>query len=217
MNNQDKIILDLCGGTGSWSKPYRDAGYDVRVITLPEYSVTDYWEANGCIRFRKNNPRNDGMAFMEVPIANIYGILAAPPCTQFSIARTTAKIPRDFVGGMQTVEACLKIIWHVRAQDIEKAKHRKLQFWALENPMGYLRQFLGRPAFSFKQWQYGDGRDKPTDLWGWFNAPKPTVKLRPESIPPRWGLERVANGYDRAAIRAMTPQGFAQAFYEANK
>ena len=30
-----KIILDLCGGTGSWSKPYRDAGYDVRVITLP--------------------------------------------------------------------------------------------------------------------------------------------------------------------------------------
>ena len=31
-----KIILDLCGGTGSWSKPYKDAGYDVRVITLPE-------------------------------------------------------------------------------------------------------------------------------------------------------------------------------------
>ncbi len=30
------IILDLCGGTGSWSKPYKDAGYDVRVITLPE-------------------------------------------------------------------------------------------------------------------------------------------------------------------------------------
>lgn len=30
-----KIILDLCGGTGSWSKPYRDAGYDVRLITLP--------------------------------------------------------------------------------------------------------------------------------------------------------------------------------------
>lgn len=34
-----KIILDLCGGTGSWSKPYRDAGYDVRVITLPRYNL----------------------------------------------------------------------------------------------------------------------------------------------------------------------------------
>lgn len=34
-----KLILDLCGGTGSWSKPYRDAGYDVRVITLPHYDL----------------------------------------------------------------------------------------------------------------------------------------------------------------------------------
>lgn len=54
--NQDKIILDLCGGTGSWSKPYRDAGYDVQVITLPEYDVLTY-----------QSPEN------------IYGILAAPP------------------------------------------------------------------------------------------------------------------------------------------
>ena len=36
-----KIILDLCGGTGSWSKPYRAAGYDVRVITLPRYNLFD--------------------------------------------------------------------------------------------------------------------------------------------------------------------------------
>lgn len=42
MSNSDKIILDLCGGTGSWSKPYRDAGYDVRVITLPEHDVCTY-------------------------------------------------------------------------------------------------------------------------------------------------------------------------------
>ena len=39
--NNNKIILDLCGGTGSWSKPYKDAGYDVRVITLPEYDIHD--------------------------------------------------------------------------------------------------------------------------------------------------------------------------------
>ncbi|KKL28684.1 hypothetical protein LCGC14_2372690, partial [marine sediment metagenome] len=39
--NSDKIILDLCGGTGSWSKPYKDNGYDVRVITLPGNDVRD--------------------------------------------------------------------------------------------------------------------------------------------------------------------------------
>lgn len=27
MDNSGKIILDLCGGTGSWSKPYKEAGY----------------------------------------------------------------------------------------------------------------------------------------------------------------------------------------------
>lgn len=32
MSNKNKIILDLCGGTGAWSKPYSDAGYDVRVL-----------------------------------------------------------------------------------------------------------------------------------------------------------------------------------------
>jgi len=42
MKNSEKIILDLCGGTGSWSKPYKDAGYDVRLITLPEKDVTTY-------------------------------------------------------------------------------------------------------------------------------------------------------------------------------
>lgn len=36
MNNENKIILDLCGGTGSWSRPYKEAGYDVRLITLPD-------------------------------------------------------------------------------------------------------------------------------------------------------------------------------------
>ena len=58
---RDKIILDLCGGTASWSKPYADAGYDVRLITLPEQDVRDY-----------------------IPPEDVYGVLAAPPCTEFS-------------------------------------------------------------------------------------------------------------------------------------
>ena len=37
-----KIVLDLCGGTGSWSKPYKEAGYDIRLITLPKQDVRDY-------------------------------------------------------------------------------------------------------------------------------------------------------------------------------
>ena len=29
---KNKIILDLCGGTGAWSAPYKNHGYDVRLI-----------------------------------------------------------------------------------------------------------------------------------------------------------------------------------------
>jgi hypothetical protein len=41
-SNSKKIILDLCGGTGAWSKPYKDAGYDVRVITAPLFDVRTF-------------------------------------------------------------------------------------------------------------------------------------------------------------------------------
>jgi len=44
--DEDKIILDLCGGTGAWSKPYADAGYDVRVVTLPDADVRVYQPPN---------------------------------------------------------------------------------------------------------------------------------------------------------------------------
>src|SRR3990167_7079255 len=92
MQNKDKIILDLCGGTGSWSLPYKEAGFDVRVITLPKHDVKTY----------------------EVHEEPIYGILAAPPCIMFSDARTNAKTPRDLLGGMETVNACLRLIWEAQ-------------------------------------------------------------------------------------------------------
>src|SRR3990167_5612976 len=100
-----RIILDLCGGSGSWSRPYKDAGYDVRLVTLPDNDVFTY-----------------------APPVGVYGVLAAPPCTMFSLARTRAKRPRDFREGMRIVEACLHIIWKVRYDN-------KIAFWAMENPM----------------------------------------------------------------------------------
>lgn len=208
MDNSDKIILDLCGGTGSWSRPYKEAGYDVRLITLPEYDVRTYQPPEG-----------------------VYGILAAPPCTEFSLAKNGSHRSHDLASGMEIVEACLRIIWDCRCRG-------RLQFWALENPVGYLRQFLGRPPFTFYQWQFGDTGIKRTDIWGYFRKPKRTVAERPDdpyyvkqyksgkknqfawSAPacPEWAKEYVAQQPDkRAALRAITPPGFARAFFRANR
>lgn len=203
---QNKIILDLCGGTGAWSKPYKDAGYDVRVITLPEYDVRTY-----------------------KPPDNVYGILAAPPCTEFSLAKGSR--PRDFKTALEIVKACLKIIWQRRLDG-------HLKFWAMENPRGFLRQFLGIPHYTFEQWQFGEPKIKVTDIWGYFNNPAPTVKEKPTSLtvripngrtngrdwakipcPPEYeGYIKNFHGDDRrAALRAITSPGFAEAFFRANK
>lgn len=186
MNN--KIILDLCGGTGAWSAPYKEAGYDVRLVTLPEQDVASYR-----------------------PPQNVYGILAAPPCTMFSLARTTAKTPRDFQEGMKTVKSCLNIIWEVRYK-------QKIKFWAMENPRGYLRQFLGIPVYTFMRCHYGDDGGKPTDLWGYFNMPK---KTHAEAVPLRGRDNTESKWYNSVNgnphKRAITPPGFAKAFFKANR
>lgn len=193
-----EIILDLCGGTGSWSKPYKDASYDVRLVTLPDNDVRNY-----------------------KPPENVYGILAAPPCTMFSIARTTAKTPRDTKGGMKLVIACLNIIW--------ECQHKGLEFWAMENPVGLLRKFLGRPRFTFQPYEFGDAHTKKTDIWGYFNEPrKKPIKLTDEQLEiirrghgnplPHQQLPLDYNNPETevAARRAITPSGFAKAFFKSN-
>lgn len=212
-----KIILDLCGGTGSWSKPYKEAGYDVRVITIPQYDVRTY-----------------------EPPENVHGILAAPPCTMFSDARTNAKTPRDLQGGWEIVEACLKIIrkYQFMTQS-DQQKYPPLAFWALENPWyGRLKWFLGHPPFIFSPWEFGDAYKKKTAIWGYFNFPIKIVtditsvmtdeqiekhKTNSQTLPKfdymkSKDIHPEAFGkYDRQARRSITPAGFANAFYKANK
>ena len=168
--NRNKIILDLCGGTGSWSKPYREAGYDVHVVTLPDYSVLDIKAFENTLYLIPTN--GDCQRVKRIRIKNIYGILAAPPCTMFSLARCdkTAKKPRDLRQGMKVVNACLNIIHECLYYDCRKTG---LKFWALENPAtGYLKRFLGKPALVFNPYEFGDNYSKLTALWGCFNEPK---------------------------------------------
>lgn len=186
-----KIILDLCGGTGSWSKPYRDAGYDVRLVTLPDHDVRLY-----------------------VPPKNVHGVLAAPPCTEFSKAKQfhgKGKYTHDFLGGLSVVDACVRIVTVC-----------KPKWWALENPNGYLKRWLGEPDVTFEPWQFGENYQKTTCLWGSFRMPCPKVVNKPEGLVKFSMLKshEIAPEYfgklDRQARRAVTPATFACAFFEAN-
>lgn len=233
--NGDKIILDLCGGTGSWSRPWLDNGYKVVVITIPDYDVRNFH--NDGVWFQFNS--TTGKPRLEFRVKDVFGVLAAPPCTMFSFARTNAKKPRDLREGMETVKACLNIIWSfMEITQKTTKKEIPLKFWVLENPYhGFLKKFLGKPVFTFDPWEFGDGYQKRTALWGHFNEPEKNpvgmteeakakaktnshlhtlgVKfdyLKSKDIHPEYFKK-----FDRQTRRSITPQGFAQAFYKANQ
>jgi hypothetical protein len=198
MKNSDKIILDLCGGTGSWGKPYKEAGYDYRNITLPEYDVRKYY-----------------------PPMDTYGILAAPECTHFTNSSAQYWMLKDMdmrtIDGMGIVLACLRVIAMAQAQS------KVFAFWSLENPVGRLSRWLGKPRLIFNPCDYGDPYTKKTCLWGYFNEP---VKNPVEPVfcyasnGDRYAPYHMKTGGNSARtkqLRSITPPGFARAFYEANR
>lgn len=185
-------ILDLCGGTGSWGKPYSDAGYDVRLVTLPEGDVLTYQ-----------------------PPENVHGILAAPPCTEFSRAGArwwASKPPELLEGAVAVVRACLRII-----DEAQPA------WWCLENPVGRIAKCvpeLGEPRLKCDPCDFGDPWTKRLWLWGRFTLPE---KRR---VEPQWAPHRahIPRHRDRTSMmssswkvqRAQTSAAFARAFFEAN-
>jgi hypothetical protein len=181
MDNSDKIILDLCGGTGAWSKPYKDNGYTVVLVDI------------------KNG---DDVRLFKIDY-EIYGILAAPDCTHLASSGARwwkSKGEKALIEALSISDACVRMAMFYRPA-----------FWALENPVGRLRGYYRDPQLIFDPCDYGDPYTKKTLLWGNFNPPKknpvePTQGSRMHRMSSSWKTQR-----------SITPPGFAQAFYGANK
>src|SRR3990167_10623364 len=194
-----KIILHLCAKEGSDSICYRDRGYDVRIIG-EDIGVENYH-----------------------PPENVYGIIANPPCTHFSIVRTTAKTPRDLREGMRLVKECLRIIWECQ-YDYRMDMRSNLKFWMIENPAtGILKQFLGNPVFQYSQQEYNGISTKRTALWGMFNLPKRPILFNQLPTGSTLGEKNEAIFHDKSSgnmrdmqVRSRCPIKFAETFFEAN-
>lgn len=193
---QDKIILSLCDYSGNWPKFYREAGYDVRCVDI---------KTSGDVRL---------YLYSNV---SVYGILCAPPCTAFAGSGAQYWDAKDKDGrtleALSIVDACLRMV------AIYQPK-----FWALENPVGRLRRYLGPPRFTFDPCDYGgygdesDAYTKKTLIWGNCNMPikKPVPPVRVCS-QGSWLMKLGGSSERTKTLRSMTPLGFARAFYEANK
>jgi len=153
-------VLSLYDYSGTWSQPYRDAGYDVRQVDIKH---------------------GDDVVLIEDLGHPVRGILAAPPCTHLagSGARWWAEKGVDALkDSLALVDAVFRLVW----------VHRP-QWWALENPVGRLSRYLGPPRLRFDPCDYGDPYTKRTCLWGQFAEPRtnpvePTEGSKMHVMPP---------------------------------
>ena len=202
-----KGILHLCADLGSDSRFYQlDDSYEV-IMVGQEIGVENYH-----------------------PPENVHGVIANPPCTEFSTAKCFTHVG-DLDKGMELVNHCIRII--------EEAKPK---WYVIENPAkGRLRQFLGKPNAVYQPWHYGSPWTKQTALWGSFTMPDRKYnnwedvpnkidlwKRKGRKIPglvylhksavdliPEFEFAREHIKCD-ADIRSMCSQGFAEEFYKAN-
>jgi len=191
-----KLIYSLFDHSGQWVKPYRDAGYKVVQVDIKH---------------------GDDVRMLEVPNEPVYGVLCAPPCTHFSVSGAQYWKAKDDDG--RTLEA-LELIGAMSRFIIASAP----VFWVCENPVGRLNRWLGKPKMYFQPYEYGDPYSKKTALWGNFNTELVKNVVEPEMYTTSTGKRgskfwmKLGGASERTKeLRSVTPMGFAQAFFEANR
>lgn len=162
-------------------------------------------------------------------------LIAHPDCTYLTGAAEWAYADPDFerypgVGYHQRVKPGT-LTGAARRAARERAMADVLRLWnspvprvAIENPVGVLSRVLGRPQV-VQPWWFGDDASKATCWWTRGDLPPLTqtnpVPPRMVNGRPRWGNQtdsgqnRLSPGPDRAADRARTYPGHADAVVAA--
>ena len=207
MANSKRIILHLCADTGSDTKPWRDAGYDVRLIGS-DIGVENYH-----------------------PPAGVYGIIANPVCTEFSTARSDGKA-RNPEEGMKLVRECQRIIkeagdvafWVIEnpatgaLRSILGAPAFQYQPWEFGSPWTKKTALWGKFSVPPRVYKYWRDVPKIPELYTRPGRGKPSLAFMHKSayhlIPEFHCFPAPDSDME---FRSLCSQKFAQAFYEANK
>lgn len=199
------MVLSLCDHSGAWAAPWRAAGHEVRCLDLK---------------------RGEDIRLLEFIRGPVEVILCAPPCTDFTVSGAQYWPAKDADGrtlaSLALVDACLRAVALYQPR-----------VWALENPVGRLRRWLGPPADAWDPCDFGgwlaaeeasgplsppqDAYTKKTLLWGRFAPPerRPVEPVR-ECAQGSWLMKLGGKSERTKELRSVTPLGFARAFHAAN-
>lgn len=139
-----KTVISLFDHSCAWSAPYWSAGHDVYPFDLDnEEAPVDVNELCAEWFFEDND------------FGIVDGILAAPPCTDFTVSGAQYWKAKDTDGSTEaSVELALQVL---RAVDLFQP-----DFWALENPVGRIHKLipeLGKARLIFDPCDYAGYMD----------------------------------------------------------
>lgn len=221
---EDKLIISLYDYTGQWAKPYIDAGYPVLL-----------WDKKieGDIFERGFGHFQDYIKPFNPDGYELYGILAAPPCTDFAVSGARHFKSKDKstqrCGGKDDEAFDNSVDMHIGfvAAVMFMVEMFEPKFWVIENPVGRVERLVPelKPfrKLLFNPCDYGDPYTKKTILWGEFNSDLKKNEVEPVMYENNgkkgsYMWAKLGGKSEKTkALRSATPKGFAQAFFEANQ
>lgn len=199
------VVLELFAASRSISKAFERRGHKT-------FSVE--WDK----RFEKIDLYDDVNNLTTEKVVQLCGqvpdvIWASPDCTTYSVAAISHHRRRNpATGSLEPVTEYAKFCDKTNRHVVELIKELKPKYYFIENPRGGLRKMdfmRGIPRYTVTYCQYGDTRQKPTDIF--TNHPNPNFK--PACKPgapchekaPR-GSRTGTQGLKGWAIRSQIPE-----------
>lgn len=181
MENWHKTILSLYDHSGVFANQYRKAGYNVVQVDLLF--------------------NNKDVRLLNKLNAEVYGIIAMPPCTKFSKAGSwVIRSDAEMLEALSMVDCVFRFIYLYNPV-----------FWVIENPPGKLTTYLGQPLRRVRYQDCGADLRKDACLWGKFNFPYLAKKPGKKRVEDFSGSSKAGK-----ILRSKTPVEFAKIFFEHN-
>lgn len=201
-------VLELFAGTRSIGKAFEAKGHEV-------FSVE--WDKD----FENIDLYADIGSLSAQDIIDLCGgvpnvIWASPDCTTYSVAAISKHRRKEADGNLRPISEYAKFCDMVNAHVVELIKELNPRFWFIENPVGGLRKMdfmRGLPRYTVTYCQYGERRQKPTDIWTSHPMPRfkpPCKRGAPchDTAPrgARTGTQALRNAREKAKIPVLLCQ-----------
>lgn len=197
-------VLELFAGTRSIGKAFEARGHEV-------YSVE--WDK----KFENINLYADIMTVTAEQIIKEFGkpdvIWASPDCSTYSVAAISTHRHKEPNGNLTPMTDYARFCDEVNAHVIDLIMELKPKYFFIENPVGGLRKmdFMQElPRYTVTYCQYGERRQKPTDIW--TNHPNPEFKPACKRGAPchdaaprgsKTGTQALKNAMEKARIPVL--------------